>query len=369
MKIKYLAAVSTTVGTIVGGGILALPYAIEKSGFFEGIALLILIGFASILITMYTGELSSHFKKLHQLPIIISKYTGKRLRVLILIFQVLTIYGAQIAYLTGIAFVMVFLFHLSYAVSVLLVFLLTLPLIYKGYKLVEDAETPLLFIKVALIVAAALSVVTIVKDANFYSYNITNLFGPFGIILFSFTGYTVIPEVKEELGGIKKLTSVIVLSYIISILLYVFFSFAFVGAFGNSVSTVATDGIHSIYYELLFSLTTLFLLLTPYIALSLVLADSFTYDFGIARKPSMFLSLAAPFAISFFGFNFESILDVTGGIFISLLAMMILLGVFIERRRNGKKRIKYLVPGGVYLIIFTFIVMLLGLVYTIYSII
>ena len=369
MNMKYLAALSTTVGTIVGGGILALPYAIEKSGFFEGISLLVLVGFASILITMYTGELSSHFKKLHQLPVIISKYTGKRLRVLILIFQVLTIYGAQIAYLTGIALVMVFLFHLSYAISVLLVFLLTLPLIYKGYKLVEDAETPLLFIKIALIVAAALSVLTIVKDANFYSYNITNLFGPFGIILFSFTGYTVIPEVKEELGGIKKLTSVIVISYIISILLYVFFSFAFVGAFGHSVSTVATDGIHSVYYELLFSLTTLFLLLTPYIALSLVLADSFTYDFGIGRKPGMFLSLAAPFAIAFFDFNFESILDVTGGIFISLLAMLILFAVFIERRRKGKKRIKYLVPGGISLIVFTFAVMLLGLAYTIYSII
>ncbi|EEZ92864.1 MAG: aromatic amino acid permease [Candidatus Parvarchaeum acidiphilum ARMAN-4] len=369
MNMRYLAALSTTVGTIVGGGILALPYAIEKSGFFEGIALLVLIGFASILITMYTGELSSHFKKLHQLPVIISKYTGKRLRVLILIFQVLTIYGAQIAYLTGIAFVMVFLFHIPYSVSVLLVFILTLPLIYKGYKFVEDAELPLLFIKIALIIAAALSVLTIVKDANFYNYNLTSLFGPFGIILFSFTGYTVIPEVKEELGGVKQLTSVIVVSYIITLLLYVFFSFAFVGAFGPTVSTVATDGIHSVYYEILFSLTTLFILLTPYIALSLVLADSFTYDFGIARKPSMFLSLAAPFAIAFFEFNFESILDVTGGIFISILAIMILYAVFLERKKREKKHIKYLVPGGVYLIIFTAIVMILGLAYTVYSII
>ncbi|MCL4398505.1 MAG: hypothetical protein M1322_03435 [Candidatus Parvarchaeota archaeon] len=369
MNLKYLAALSTTVGTIVGGGVLALPYAIEKSGFFEGIALLLLIGFASILITMYTGELSSHFKKLHQLPIIISKYTGKRLRVLILIFQILTIYGAQIAYLTGIALVMVFLFHLPYAVSVLLVFLLTLPLIYKGYRFVEDAETPMLFIKIALIAAAALSIFTMVRTANFYMYNISGFFGPFGIILFSLTGYTVIPEVKEELGGIKKLTSVIIFSYIISILLYVFFTFAFVGAFGPSVSAVATDGVHSIYYEVLFSFTTLFLLLTPYVALSLVLADSFTYDFGIGRKPSMFLSLAAPFAIAFLGFNFENILDITGGIFISLLAIMVLFAVFLERKRKDVKRIKYLVPGGIYLIAFTFAIMLFGLIYTVYSVI
>ncbi len=367
MNLKYLAALSTTVGTIVGGGILALPYAIEKSGFFEGIAFLLLLGFASILITMYTGELSSRFKKFHQLPIIISKYTGKRLKSLILIFQVLTIYGAQIAYLTGIALVLVFLFHLSYSISVLLIFILTLPLIYKGYKLVEDAETPLLFIKIGLIIIAALSIFSLVRFSNIYTYNLKDLFGPFGIVLFSFTGYTVIPEVKEELGGVKHLTSVILASYIISISIYILFTFAFVGAFGPAVSAIATEGISSVYYEVLFSLTTLFLLLTPYIALSLVLADSFTYDFGIARNLSTFLALAAPFAIAFFDLNFENILNVTGGIFISLLAMMVLFAVYIERKREKGKKGVYKVPGGVYLIGFTFLIMLLGLVYTIYS--
>ena len=367
MGIRYLAALSTTVGTIVGGGVLALPYAIEKSGFFEGMALMVLLGFASVLITMYTGELSSHFKKLHQLPIIISKYTGKRFRTLILAFQILTIYGAQIAYLTGIAMVLVFLFHLPYSVAVLMVFLLTLPLIYKGYSMVEEAETPMLFIKVALIVAASLSIMGIVNLSNLYTYNISSFFGPFGIVLFSLTGYTVIPEVKEELGGTKRLTSVILLSYLISILLYVFFTFSFIGAFGPAVSAVATDGLHSIYYEILFSLTTLFLLLTPYIALSLVLADSFTYDFGIARKLSMFLSLAAPFAMALFDFNFENILDVTGGIFISLLAIMVLVAVFMERKAG--RRIRYRVPGGSAFLAFTMAVMVIGLVYTVYSII
>ncbi|MCL4391187.1 MAG: hypothetical protein M1284_03350 [Candidatus Parvarchaeota archaeon] len=369
MTLRYLAALSTTVGTIVGGGILALPYAIERSGFFEGIALLVILGIASLLLTMYTGELSSHFKKLHQLPIIISKYTGKRLRILILIFQVLTIYGAQIAYLTGIALVLVFLFDIPYSISVLIVFLLTLPLIYKGYQLVEEAETPMLFIKIGLIIAASLAVFGLIHAANLYTYKISNFLGPFGVILFSLTGYTVIPEIKEELGGIKKLTSIIILSYIISMLLYALFAFAFVGAFGPAVSAVATDGIHSIYYEILFSITTLFLLITPYIALSLVLTDSFTYDFGISRKVSTFLALALPFAIAFFDLNFENVLNFTGGIFISLLAIMLLLAVFIERRRRDVKKIKYLVPGGSYLLVFTFIVMILGLAYTVYSVI
>ncbi len=369
MNLKYLAALSTTVGTIFGGGILALPYAVEKSGFFEGIGLLALLGFASILITMYTGELSSHFKKMHQLPIIISKYTGKRLKLLILIFQVLTIYGAQIAYLTGIALVLVFLFGLPYSVAVLIVFLLTLPLIYKGYALVESAETPLMFIKIALVIIAAFSIFSFINVTHLYHSNLQNLFGPFGIILFSLTGYTVIPEVKEELGGIKNLTSVIVISYLICIAVYALFAFAFIGAFGPGVASVATSGVHSFYYEILFSVTTLFLLLTPYVALGLVLSDSFFFDFKISRKLSVFLALAIPFVVALFDFNFEKILDVTGGIFISILAIILLFAVYIERSRRTVAKIKYLVPGGNVTLFFTMAVMLMGLVYTAYTII
>ena len=369
MNLRYLAALSTTVGTIVGGGILALPYAIEQSGFFEGTALMVILGVASALLTMYTGELSSHFKKLHQLPIIISKYTSKRLRLVILLFQILTIYGAQIAYLTGIAAVLVFLLKLPYSAAVLLVFLLTLPLIYRGYKLVEDAETPMLFIKIALIIAASIAVFSLVKTVNLYSLNPSNLFNPFGIILFSLTGYTVIPEVKEELGGTKKLTSVIVTSYLISIAVYLLFTASFIGAFGPAVSSVATNSIHSVYYTILFAVTTLFLLLTPYIALSLVLTDAFTYDFTISRTPSIFLSLAIPFVVALFDFNFEKILDITGGVFISLLAMLLLSAVFLERRRHDIKKIKYLVPGGSAPLFFTFIIMIIGLIYTVYLII
>ncbi len=366
MNIRYLAALSTTVGTIMGGGILALPYAVEKSGFFEGIVLLVILGIASILITMYTGELSSHFKKLHQLPIMISHYTSKKTRFLILLFQVLTIYGAQIAYLTGISIVLVFLFHIPYTIALTLIFLLTLPLIYKGYKFVEDAETPMLFIKIALVVVASLSVFNLIRVTNLYALNLTNIFSPFGIILFSLTGYTVIPEVKQELGDIKKLTSVIIVSYIIAILIYILFTFAFIGAFGPSVSAVATDGIHSLYYEAIFSITTLFILLTPYIALGLVLADSFTYDFHISRKVSMFLSVAVPFVIALFDLGFEKVLNITGGIFISLLAIMVLFAVYLERKRRGVKKIKYLVPGGNVAIFFTAIVMVIGLTYTLY---
>ncbi len=364
MDQRYLAAVSTTVGTIVGGGILGLPYAVSKSGFIPAIGIFALLGFASILITMYTGELSSRFRRFHQLPVMVSEYVGKKFRFLVLVVQVLTIYGAQIAYLSGIALVLVFIFGLPFDVSVILIFLLSLPLIYKGYRQVEEAEVPLLFIKIGLILASSISVLTLVNLGNIVRSNFGGFLGPFGIVLFAMTGYTVIPEIKAELGGTKKLTSVILVSFVIAIAIYLFFTFAFLGAFGSSVAEVATNSIHSVYYNVLFSFTTIFLLITPYLALSLVLMDSFSYDFKLDRRLSLLPALLVPLIFALFDLNFVYVLELTGGIFISLLSLIVLAAVYLARKR-GSRHVEYKVPGNDYLILFTAVVMLLGMAYTV----
>ncbi len=360
---KYLAAISTTVGTIVGGGILGLPYAVSKTGFFPALGLFALLGLASILITMYTGELSSRFKRFHQLPVIVSEYMGKRFRVLVLVIQILTIYGAQIAYLSGIALVFTLLFGLPFQMAVLLIFLLTLPIIYKGYREVENVEVPLLFIKIGLILASAISVLILLNLNNFSHMSTANFLSPFGVVLFSLTGYTVIPEIKAELGGTKKLTEVILVSFAIAIAIYLFFTFAFIGAFGTGVSQVATESIHSFYYDILFAVTTVFLLITPYLALSLVLMDSFSYDFKMDRKLSMLPALLIPLIFALINLNFVYVLELTGGIFISILSVIVLIAVYLARKKE-KTKPAYLVPGNGYLILFTAIIMISGLVYT-----
>ncbi len=369
MNLKYLAALSTTVGTIVGGGILALPYAVEKSGFLTGLVLFAIIGAASVLITMYTGELSSRFKKFHQLPVMVGGYMGRNFRLLTLIFQILTIYGAQIAYLVGISLVLATVFNTSYYLALVALFVLTLPLIYKGYKAVEEAETPLLFIKLGLIVIVAAVVFFLFKIGNVSLFNQKYIFAPIGVILFSLTGYTVIPEVRGELNNDpKNLNKVIISAYIISLAMYVLFTLSFIGAFGSGVSAIATSSITSASYQLLFDITTIFLLITPYIALSLVLTDAFSYDFGVRRGASVGFALVIPFIIAFFRLGFQSVLEITGGIFISILSLLILSAVYVSRKRE-KSHPQYSVRGGSIALIFTAIIMSLGIIYTIIQII
>ncbi len=364
MNSRYLAAIGTIIGTVIGAGILALPYAVSKSGFLVGVILILVVGIASILIMMYTGELSFRLKKIHQLPVLISKYTGKRFRLAILILQVLILYGAILAYLIAMGDSLQTLLGVPYILSVLLVFALSAPIIYQGYRWVEDAEVPLSAIKLSLIIIVAFIVLFSAKVNNLAAVNTGNIFAPFGVILFAMMGFSVIPEIREEVSDNKNdFNKAIIISMIITILIYIFFAAAFVGAFGPSVSAIATNSITSGSFSFFYYLLTIFLVVTPYIALSLVIVDAFNYDFKIKRNYSFWLTMLIPLGLALLNLNFAHVLQITGGILLPILSLMILITIYRERRIAGKSKI-YNVPGGIYLLIFTAVVMILGFCYT-----
>ena len=71
-------AVAVLMGTIIGAGILGIPYAIMQSGFLIGLIHLIVIGAIVLLITLYLGEISLRTAKNHQLTGYAEKYLGKK---------------------------------------------------------------------------------------------------------------------------------------------------------------------------------------------------------------------------------------------------------------------------------------------------
>ncbi len=364
MNNRYLAAIGTVIGTVIGAGVLALPYAVSKSGFLIGALLIVIVGIASILIMMYTGELSFRLKKIHQLPVLISKYTGKRFRLAILILQVLILYGAILAYLIAMGDSLQTLLGIPYMLSVILVFALSAPIIYQGYKWVEDAEVPLSAIKLLLIVIVALVVIFSAKLSNLSMISSSGVFAPFGVILFAMMGFSVIPEIREEVSNNRKdFNKAIIISMIITILVYIFFAAAFVGVFGSNVSAIATNSLSSGSFSFLYYLLTIFLVVTPYIALSLVIVDAFNYDFKLKRNYSFWLTMLIPLAIALLDLNFAHVLQITGGILLPVLSIMILIAIYKERKIAGESK-TYSVPGGLYFLIFTASVMVIGFCYT-----
>ena len=98
---KLAIAVTTLVGTVVGAGILGIPYVIAKTGFLYGALLIILIGLAYVFVNLFVGEIVLRTKKQHQLPGLAEKYLGKKGKKIMFFAMVFGIYSALLAYLIG----------------------------------------------------------------------------------------------------------------------------------------------------------------------------------------------------------------------------------------------------------------------------
>ena len=96
---KTFPAITTLIGTMIGAGILAIPYAVSKSGFFIGLITMFIVALLMILVYLYLGEISLRTKEFHQITGLAGKYLGKKGKYWMFAATVFGIYAALLAYL------------------------------------------------------------------------------------------------------------------------------------------------------------------------------------------------------------------------------------------------------------------------------
>src|SRR3989344_5126084 len=101
MNKKFWATTFTLSGTIIGAGILGLPYVFAKSGFFIGMFWLMFLGIVMIYVNLIIGEVTLRTKGIHHLPGLAEKYLGKMGKRIMFFAVVFGIYSALLAYLIG----------------------------------------------------------------------------------------------------------------------------------------------------------------------------------------------------------------------------------------------------------------------------
>src|SRR3990167_1848687 len=71
-------AITSLIGTIIGAGILGLPYVISQVGLFYGAILIVLLGLAFLGINLFLGEIVLRTNGKHQLTGYAEKYLGPK---------------------------------------------------------------------------------------------------------------------------------------------------------------------------------------------------------------------------------------------------------------------------------------------------
>jgi len=360
---KFWAATFTLTGTVIGAGILGLPYVFSKSGFFVGLFWILFLGAVIILSKLYLGEVILRTKSTHQLPGYAEKYLGKWGKRFMVFEMVFGVYSAMIAYLIGEgqSFSKLFTGGIGYALFFAIAFWLVMTILLReGLRGLKKVESWGVLAILLIVIGMFIWYLPGVKIENVYSFDVNYIFLPFGIVLFALLGFSAIPELKRELKGSEKLMKkAIFIGALIPVIVYILFSFIFVATLGQDVPEVATLAFGKVVLFL-----GVFTMLTSYFVLSFALKDMFIFDFNYSKSKTFILVSVIPliiFIILYFlnMLKFVSILGFAGVISAGVTGILILL-MNRKAKKKGDRKPEYSIKINKPIIIGIIIVFILG---------
>jgi len=362
---KFWATAFTFTGTIIGAGILGLPYVFSKSGYFIGLSWLIVLGLILIFTSLCMGEVCLRTKGKHQLAGYAEKYLGKWANKLMFFAVIFGIYSALIAYLIGEgqSFSYIFSGGLNYSFYFAIGFWLVMTLLLReGLKGLKKIETWGVLAIIGIIFLIIVWFAPQVELNNLIVYDFGYLFVPFGVILFALMGFTSIPELRIEIKGKeKKFKKAILIGALIPIFIYAVFSFIFTGVLGVNIPEVSTLG-----FGKLVSIFGIFTMLTSYFVLSFSLKDMFKFDLKLNKKYRFILVSIIPlilYLIVYF-FNLAGFIRVLGigGVIAGGLTGILILFMNKKAKKLGNRNPEYNMPLNWFWIILLSLIFVFGII-------
>ncbi|MDP2628379.1 MAG: aromatic amino acid transport family protein [Nanoarchaeota archaeon] len=345
-KKRFWTAVFILVGMCIGAGVLGIPYIAAKSGFLLTAGYIIFLGLIILLVNLYLGEISLRTKQNHQIVGYAGKYLGKRGKKVLQAVMVFEVYSAVLAYLIGVSESFNFLFfNADYIIYIGLVFGIFMSmLIWRGIrelKRLEKIGVGIIFILLFLIVVFFAKEISF---SNLQTFNLGNIFLPFGVILFALLAFQAIPQVRIVLHKKERMMKkVLITGTLISIVFYILFVFVVVGFKGGETPEIATFALGSIFVWL-----GVFTMFTSYLALGNALFENLMFDQGMKKRNAWFLSSVIPIilflTVRFFDiFSFVEVLAIGGLISGVVMSVMILI-IAKKAKRKGDRKPEYTIP-------------------------
>jgi len=364
MNKKIFASASILSGTMIGAGILGMPYTFGKSGFLIGAFWLIILGVIIIFTDLCLGEITLRTKSKHQLVGYAKKYLGKTGEKIMFFAVTFGVYAALVAFLIGEgeSLSQILPWNLNPILYAFLFWIMLTILLegkIKELKKIETYDVLLIIILIAVLLAFSLNKI---NAENLLAINPQNFFVPIGVILFSLLGFVAIPEIRNVLSGNEKLMKkTIIFGAVIPIILYFIFCMIFVGIVGKNIPEVATLSFGDPAI-----IVGIFTMLSAYLIISFSLKNTYKYDFKLPPTAVFFLSSVLPLAfyLTIEGLkiaSFEKILGIGGVISGGLTGIMILV-INYQSKKIGERKPEIKMPLGLITIIILSLIFISGII-------
>ncbi len=347
---NYIFPIATLSGSIIGVGFLSLPYVAQRVGVLAMLFYFIVLTALVVCIHVIFGQVSLKTPDFKRWPGFVGFYLGRWPKRIMLVFMTLGIFSVMLIYLiVGSQFLSVILGQ-NAVVCALGYFLLASLFVGLGVKAISKVDflvLSLLLIISCLVFVKGFSHIRLqnlnLLPAGTLGFGASNLFLPYGAILFSLWGANFIPEIEEMVRGNKKsLKKIIIISTLITATFYVLFTFLVLSISGGATTESALLGLKpflagtAIFIALLMGVVTTFI---AFIAEGLLLKKIFIYDMGFSNLPAFILTCFVPLILFLLGFNsFIPLISFIGGFLLSIDGILILL---MYRKIGGRAAIVY----------------------------
>jgi tyrosine-specific transport protein len=215
-----------------------------------------------------------------------------------------------------------------------------------GLRTVAQAELFMVFFLLLTMVIIFVFSVPQINFDNLKTIDFSNLFLPYGVVLFALGGTVAIPEMSEILKG-RKLKKAIILGTLVPVLLFVVFTFVVLGVTGTRTTEEALVGLQMVlgirvmFIGLVFGVLAL---LTSFLTLGLNVKKILWYDLKIPKHLAWFLSCGIPFFIYLVGVrDFIKVIALIGAVFGGINGIIIAL-MYLKLKK------RWLLSGAVILV-------------------
>ena len=335
----YIKGIGMMTGLIIGAGVFALPYAFAQAGVFWGTVHLVVSLFIVYLLHQWYGEVSFYTKGRHRFVGYVEMYLGKKAKFFSMLTTLGSYYFSLLIYaIMGGIFLANFtsLFNGHTVKFMTLLFFATggLMALFKVSRIAEINFYLTLPI-IGFIVYLLFFSFPYIKAENFFSagnlfFN-KNWFLPYGVWLFSLTGFSAIPPTRDIFfnSNIKSFKRVISISLFLAATVYIIFVFSILGVSGPFTTVDALSGIKAVMGAKVMAIGSIIGFLavfTSFIALSVDMKSMFRYDYKIHRFPAWLLVIIPPIILYLKDINgFINILAITGSVGMGILGIFIVL--------------------------------------------
>lgn len=375
MASSYARAVAILLGTIIGAGVLGIPYVIYQAGFWTGMLMIAALGIAMIMLHLYLGEIALRTKAKHELTGYAEKYLGGWGKKVMFISMLIGNYGALTAYLIGTGATIAAIVggrEIFYSIAV---FIILAAIVLMGLKAVGKTEFYMQAIILLIILAISVYSFIFINPNNLQGFNITKVFIPYGAIFFAMIGTTAIPEVRETLRREPKLMKKAILTgTVIPIIVYAIFALVVVGVVGSSflyleanekIATIAMGEVLGMGIRVLGNLFATLTMATSFLTIGLAMMWVYQYDFKIKKHTAWAITVFLPLVLALSGLTtFIQTIGIVGAVAGGIEGVLIVM-MHKKAKKLGDRKPEYNIksnPALAFILIALFVV---GIVLTI----